>query len=126
MTITTTTTKTVGEWVCTDADSMQHQFAISDAVFKMTEIIPCPDGGYIVAYSEIDLNNFTAAQIEEYVSGYYDSTEALMSIYGKDSQGVIAECIFECLQLDEYRYLWPAKTREKAESLIARIISRNS
>lgn len=44
---------------------------------------------------EVNLHNYSLAEIESLVSAYYDSLDALKEIYGDDSEFIIAECIFE-------------------------------
>lgn len=96
-------------WKLTDPDNFQYGMQISESVFKFKEFdrneyynltkeeiekIPFSDDDYYVEL-EIDLTKYTSEQIREVVDGYYTNLEELISIYGKDSNWIVAECIFE-------------------------------
>ena len=44
---------------------------------------------------EIKLDTFSIESQEQGISGYYDSIDEIKRIYGKESNQIIAECIFE-------------------------------
>ena len=87
------------KWYCTDKDCLQYCKENSDGTFEFIEKVALNtyDGNtcYIVKKALIDIRDYTAKEIEAYISSYYDSLDQLKENYGKHSNEIIAECIFE-------------------------------
>lgn len=85
------------EWKCTDWDNEQYGRFISDRIYEFKEknrgLIEYGEDEFIEIY--VNLDNYTEGEIEEYTSSYYDSIESIKTIYGEDTDWIIAECIFE-------------------------------
>lgn len=79
-------------WIRTD--DLQWRRKVKTRVYDLIEVREEPDS-YTVAFDRIDLDEFTEEEIYRYISGYYDSVEEIKTQYGKDANGIIAECIFE-------------------------------
>lgn len=79
------------KWITIDPASEQKGREINGHTFEFME--RDKDGELILDL--IDLNNYTEAEIENFISAYYDSIEELKAIYGKQANWIIAECIFE-------------------------------
>jgi hypothetical protein len=100
-------------WTCTDPNTGQFGRKISDAIFEFKQVdsyYESEDGVPFIPQYVVDnpqdydddyikkiiyLSNYTEIEIEEFVSGYYDSLDNLKIIYKEDSNWMIAECIFE-------------------------------
>jgi len=103
-------------WKLTDPDNHQYGREVSPGVFQFKEfdrnnyisrntgddyeeekrfIDRVFDDNEFWIEDTIVLTNFTDKEIRGHVSAYYNSLEALKEIYGKDSDFIIAECIFE-------------------------------
>ena len=83
----------MNKWIQTDDDQWVKK--ICDKSFELVEIREWPDG-YVVAYGEIDLNDYSKAEITSCVTGYgYASIEDVKDQYRSDANQVIAECLFE-------------------------------
>lgn len=69
---------------CTDPDNCQYCLQLSETKFHFVQ------KGNLTGWGEatIDLNNYTAEEIDEYLSSFYQADEL------HDNQ-TIAECIFE-------------------------------
>lgn len=85
------------DWICTDLDNEQYGRQLSETRFEFKE-----KNRGLIDYDEdeiihfgVDLSKYSDKEIREAISGYYNSLEELKSIYGDDSNWVIAECIFE-------------------------------
>ena len=113
----------INGWICTDPDGLQYQKRKNETAFYMVQMVKMPDDTFVVAYSLIDLDDYTD-KIESYVTGYYDSVAQLKETYGEKSNGVIAECIFESLPPIEYEHQWVAKTEAEAVGVISDIIQQ--
>ena len=82
----------------------------------MTQIFEMPDESYVIVRTSIDLDDYTDEEINNYVTGYYNSANGL-------SDGIIAECIFESLQPVEYNYQRRVGTINEATETIYGIIT---
>ena len=83
----------MSKWIQTDDDQWCKK--ICDKCFDLVEIREWPDG-YVVAYGEIDLNDYSKAEITSCITGYgYASIEDVKDQYRSDANQVIAECLFE-------------------------------
>ena len=83
-----------------------------------------PNNSYVVAKSLIDLEDYSADEVSNYVEAYYPSLEDLKNEYGDSANGIIIECIFESLQPVDYAYQFPAKLEIEAMSIIHGIITK--
>lgn len=87
------------EWVRTD--DLQFTKKITSTKFQIIDIGKFPGGSYAVNFEEIDIEDYSEKEIEQYVNGYYDSLKGLRNIYKENSNQIIAECIAEQQGLDE-------------------------
>ncbi|MEK6829797.1 MAG: hypothetical protein AABY15_06785 [Nanoarchaeota archaeon] len=97
------------EWTCTDPDNFQYGRKVSPGVYQFKEWIggdsmKKPKEEQVKEEFEnsgcweedtIVLANFNEKEIDNHISAYYDSLEALKKIYGDDWEWIVAECIFE-------------------------------
>jgi len=113
----------INRWVCTDSNCFQYQKALSETMFNMVQVIEMPDTGFIVVKGIIDLEDYTEKETENFVTAYYDSVEHLKIEYGSNSNGIIAECIFESLQPVDYAYQFPAIDETEAKKTVLEIIT---
>lgn len=118
-------------WICTDSDCSQYCKVNSDETYSFIEKVwldTCkgdpgyPDKSYTVKTALIDLNDYTEAEKEVNVSGYYDSIEELREIYKEDSDQIIAECIFEEMT-DGSASTTEMMTEKEADDYIQKYIS---
>jgi hypothetical protein len=105
------------EWGLMDDSCSQYRKRIDETTYMLIEYVLLPNDKCIVTLSEIDLNDFSQAEIEEYVSYYYTSMEEL-DVYGNDRNGIISECIFEQICWDEHDDFWEIETEELAKAFI--------
>jgi len=113
----------INGWVCTDPDCFQYQKALSETMFNMVQAFELPDIGFVVVRGIIDLEDYTKQEISDYVTAYYDSVKHLEIEYGANSNGIIAECIFESLQPIDYSYQFPATDESEAKRIVLEIIT---
>ena len=88
-----------------DPDCFQHYYEVFDDCYRYIEIREEPDVNgntiYVVCTAAINLDDYSDEEIQQYVSGYYDSVEELIKEYGFEAAPMIEiECIFE--QLPDY------------------------
>lgn len=83
------------EWICTDEDTQQYGRKIDKLMweYKQPDI---NDGDPVI----IDLEDYTADQIENCISSYGYSikpmaTNNVYDIYQEDAYQIICECLFE-------------------------------
>lgn len=89
------------EWICTDPDCCQYCKKIDDWTYSLVEIRDYGDSAY-VCRDIIDLQTYTIDEMREYVKSYYASMETIVACYGfKKAFQIIAECIFESLNINE-------------------------
>ena len=85
------------DWVCTDLDNEQYGRQLSETKFEFKEknrgLLDYDEDEFI--HFGVDLSDYSEKEIEEAISGYYSSLDELKAIYIKDSNSIIAECIFE-------------------------------
>ena len=84
----------MSEWICTDG-GIQWRKQLGEKEFHLIEIRECPNG-FGIASGVIDLDDYTKEQITSCITGYgYESISDMTTQYGKDVNGIIAECLFE-------------------------------
>lgn len=84
------------EWKKTD--DMQWRRATGFSSFDLVEVRKWPDG-YIYVSGNIDLRDYDEKEIADYIDSYsYKTLSEMEEIYGDDTKGVIAECVFEQTQ----------------------------
>lgn len=118
------------KWVCTDPDSLQYRRINLDGTYTFIEKVwldTCkgdegyPDKEYTVKTACINLNNYSAYDIECAISGYYDSMDDIYKQYGMDIEDIIAECIFEEM-LDGSATTYGMMTEREADEFIQKYI----
>ncbi len=115
----------VNEWSCTDADTMQFCRKVDDATFEYIQLKAEELCQFVTIFhlnnkhllevlndktnvndwyqDEIDVNDYDAEEIAEYVSPYGGILEG--SSLGVERNQLIAECIFETNVISgEYEY----------------------
>lgn len=80
------------KWNCTDLDRKQYGIQLSDNLFKFKE---WDEQEQEFVELEVDINKYSTEEIDENISAYYGSVDEIKSIYGIESNFIIAECIFE-------------------------------
>ena len=84
------------EWKKTD--DMQWRRATGFSSFDLVEVRKWQDG-YIYVTGNIDLRDYDEKEIADYIDSYsYKTLSEMEEIYGDDTKGVIAECVFEQTQ----------------------------
>lgn len=111
----------MGPWIRTDELQIVRQF--DSQVFELAEVQQAVPGKYVVVKTEIDLDNYSEKDILDYIQGYgYKSIADVEKQYGETANQVVAECIFECLQLIDYSFVsYPYSSQESAEALLRAI-----
>lgn len=111
----------MGPWIRTDGLQIVRQ--LDSRVFELAEVQQAEPGKYVVVKTIIDLDDYLEEDILDYIQGYgYKSIADMKRQYGEDTNQVIAECIFECLQLIDYdfvSFLYPSES--SAESSLRAI-----
>ena len=83
-----------GDWV--KVDELQWRKQLTETMFHLVEVRECPEE-YIFVTGIIDISDYEK-DINSYINGYgYKSVENMKSIYQNETNGVIAECIFESM-----------------------------
>lgn len=102
----------LAEWKKTD--DMQWRRATGFSSFDLVEVREWPDG-YIYVSGNIDLCDYEEKEIADYIDSYsYKSLSEMEEIYGDDTKGVIAECIFKQTQECELICFRDFKTEDEA------------
>lgn len=85
------------DWKCTDLDNEQWGRQLGDNLFEFKEKNRGFDEYEEDEFIEIRINldDYTEEQIENHISAYYENIAEVISIYGKQANWIIAECIFE-------------------------------
>lgn len=100
------------EWKKTD--DMQWRRATGFSSFDLVEVRETPDG-YIYVSDSVDLRYYDENEITSFIEGYgYKSLSEMGKIYGDDTKGVIAECIFEQTQECELICFGDFQTEDEA------------
>jgi len=77
-------------------DDLQWCKKVSDHEFDFVEVrSQLNPGEFDVVSGNVDLNDYSNEEIEEYISGYYKDTAVLKDSYPDNWAQIIAECIFE-------------------------------
>lgn len=108
----------MGPWIRTDELQIVRQ--LDSQVFELAEVQQAEPGKYVVVKAIIDLDDYSEEDILDYIQGYgYKSIADVEKQYGEAANQVIAECIFECLQLIDYSFVSsPYSSQESAEALL--------
>ena len=100
------------EWKKTD--DMQWRRATGYSSFDLVEVRETPDG-YIYVSDSVDLRYYDENEITRFIEGYgYKSLSEMGKLYGDDTNGVIAECIFEQTQECDLICFGDFKTEDEA------------
>lgn len=106
------------KWVCTDDACSQYRKIIDENTFMFIEYTLLPNGVCEVFLSTIDLNDFLQVEIIDCISSYYKDLTELKTIYGNESNAIMAECIFEQRNWVYYDETWEFEDEEKARAFI--------
>lgn len=113
-------------YICTDSDCTQYVAKISDARFSFIEYRE-PSNSYVVSHAIVDLQDYSLDEIFAYCSGYYNSLEEIVSIYGfRGALQIMAECIFEQFGFDDMEFNVEQETEETAIEFIHKWIMSRS
>lgn len=91
------------EWICTDDDCAQYCLKHSETVFELIQYTKTEKEQWLISYAMIDLNDYIKEKenIQSILRSYgYRSMDHLREIYGKDTNQILAECIFETIALE--------------------------
>ncbi len=116
-------------WILTDVDCCQYMRNVTEAkthnVYEGVQLIEYPDElsdgigyQYGIAHAVVDLDDYTAEELEDILRGYYDELERTFI-----SDRIKAECVFETFALENIDY--NAHSREGAEQIIQKILWEN-
>lgn len=102
------------EWICTDPDNFQFCKKINDFRFYYLEARQSFNDEWVVCRALIDVRDYSLDELWQYCSGYYESFEQMVEVYGfRAAIQIMAECVFEqlstsemdfCALKDEYSY----------------------
>jgi len=62
-------------------------------------------------------------ELEAYVSSYYPTLDQLKETYKENSNGIIAECIFEQLQWGEAEFVRRASNKKEVRKIVYEYIT---
>ena len=111
--------------VCTDPDCAQYCKQIDDYAYSYIEVRDFSEisKGAVVCSAEIDLRDYTLDDLWNYCSGYYDSYEQMVTLYGfRKALQIMAECVFEQLDLEEMSFISKQKNIDSAIKLVHEFI----
>lgn len=85
------------KWICTDPSCKQYGRKIGERVFEFKEDVKFPNSPVVTVQKEIDLNDYTDEEINDYLSPYGWSIEILNNENDSNASAewLMAECIFE-------------------------------
>lgn len=129
-----------GKWICTDPDCLQYGKQVSEKEFEYIECREFPDNQFVVCGMTIDLEDYSLFEVNDYVSGYYDSVlELATSVaarYGDQAKDIdtincefyriCAECIFEQQDLLEMSFTSKFDTFEEAENFVSNYLTEHA
>lgn len=106
----------------TDDAFYQYRKHLGNRVYSLIQWDKIPNDTYEIYEAEVDLKEYSEAELEKLISSYYDSMEALVASYENVSEeeidGIVAECIFEQKQWNDASENWNAKTEKEAKEII--------
>lgn len=112
-------------WVCTDPDCSQYSKQINDYSWSYIEIREIDDQ-WVVCHSIIDLRDYSFDELWDICSGYYQSYEDMVEIYGfREALHVMAECIFEQLGFIDMEFNASYPNNQEADSFVQSWIKNN-
>lgn len=123
----------MGEWFCTDTDSLQYCKEHGNEKYSFVEIVwldtvegdpGYPDKEYTVKSAYVDLDDYNTHDRECAICGYYDSLDAVYTEYEDAAEQIIAECIFEEMT-DGSATTYGMMTREEAETFVKKYIEEH-
>lgn len=86
----------MAEWICTDPDCAQYQKDLGDGFYEMWQVQAGPEWKYYMVASGVVSVDWTDDELDGLCRTYgYESLAHFMDENGDDSEGIIAECIFE-------------------------------
>ena len=111
----------LGVWI--RSDDLQIVRHIASDKFELAEVQNDTPNTFVVVRGEIDLADYTDEEVLDYITGYgYKSIANVEEQYGSAARQVIAECVFECLQLCDYEFVTsPFSTESEAEAYLRTI-----
>jgi hypothetical protein len=77
---------------------------------------------YCICRGEIDLDNFSEEEMDEYICSYGYTMESLRAEYGDDMWGIVAECILEEYIMCDSCVIADVDSFEEAKEIIKNII----
>lgn len=114
------------EWICTDPDNFQFCKKINDFRFSYIEARQLIWEQWAVCHAIIDVRDYSLDELWQYCSGYYESFEQMVEVYGfRAAIQIIAECVFEQLNTGEMDTCVKQKTMEDAEKFISGWVDKN-
>lgn len=105
------------EWI--KSDDNQWIYQISDNVFKLIELRESVvKDMWVIGTAVIDISDYTEEELQDELSGYYDSLDDVKSLYPdcNDQRQIAAECIFENMFLD--LDVWHFSSYEEADNFL--------
>lgn len=87
-------------------DEIKWRSHLHDRTYLLMQVVE--QRGYQVVCSTLDLNDFTPEQVQDALDFFgYGSMEDLRETYGDGADGVLAECLFECMDPDFWEVCGP-------------------
>ena len=97
-----------GDWVCTDSDTCQYVQRLGKEMFELRQVILTdPENDrYTAVGAVIGLDDYDEEELLMYLGFYgYTALSEVELLCGNEAKQVIAECVFESLEPDEYEVL---------------------
>lgn len=130
----------VGKWICTDPDCLQYGKQVSKKEFEYIECREFPDNQFVVCGMTIDLEDYSLFEVNDYVSGYYDSVLELATSVAVRHNGqttdiqdihneffrICAECIFEQQNLIEMSFTSKFDSFAEAENFVSNYLTEHA
>lgn len=92
------------EWTDGNLQCMYHQS--KNQIFAYAEVRIIAPESYVFCTEEIDISDYSEKEINDIITTYYlGGIQEIMSTYHEKTNQIIAECIFESLQLEEMSFI---------------------
>lgn len=118
-----------GKFELTDNDCLQYVMALNEKDFICIQMDEIPleedNSSYIVRLQEISLEDYESegsGSIEDYITGYYESVDAVFQQYGDEANQIIAECIFEQQSESDADFAVSVNSEAAANAEIQRLV----
>lgn len=104
----------IAGWIKTD--DLQWRRKINDTAYQLIEVRKVFCNEYVFVFKTINTEDYGEEDILSCIESFgYESMKTIKELYKEDANGILAECLFECISTSELVVSDAFKTEDEAE-----------